>query len=265
MISDRWTGPDSYERFMGRWSRALAREFLRWLARPPQGHWLEVGCGTGALTSSILDASDPASVVAADPSETFVDYARSAIASPRVRFVVAGADRLPPRPDGYDVVVSLLVVNFLPDPPAALAAMRKLATERGVVAASVWDYPEGMEFLARFWGAAVRLDPEARRYDERERFAVCSRSGLAAAFGEAGFEGVDVDTLEIRTRFRDFEDYWEPFVGGPGPAPGYLSTLSPDRQRALAAELDASLPRGDDGAIDLSARAWAVRAPAGSG
>ena len=256
---DVWAGARGYERFMGRWSRALNRAFVLWMGIPPGRHWLEVGCGTGALTSQILENGRPASVVATDPSDPYIAHARAALPDRRVEFLTAGADELPNRAAGYDVVASSLVLNFLPDPTAALRAMRSLATEDGVVAACVWDYAGGMQFLRRFWDAAVELDDTARQYDEGERFPICSPSALEAAFREAGLSPVGVETLEVATRFKDFADYWTPFVGGPGPAPGYLASLPTERQQDLARRLAATLPRNEDGSIALTARAWAAR------
>jgi SAM-dependent methyltransferase len=259
---DLWESASAYETFMGRWSRELARAFVMWLGMPPGLHWLEVGCGTGALTSGILEIGRPASVVATDASEQFIGHARAALPDHRVQFHPASADKLPTRVGGYDVVASSLVLNFIPDPRAALRAMRSLAADHAVVAACVWDYAGGMEFLRRFWDAAIELDPGARQYDEGERFPICSPSGLEAAFRQAGFSRTTVEALQVATRFQDFDDYWSPFVGGPGPAPGYLSSLSTRRQQALASRLAATLPRDEDGSIALTAKAWAARAEA---
>jgi len=257
---DTWAGASTYERFMGRWSRELARAFVLWLGIPPGRHWLEVGCGTGALTSRILQIGRPASVMATDPSEQFVVHARATLPDHRVQFLTAGADKLPTKAAGYDVVASSLVLNFLPDPTAALREMRSLAAEDGVVATCLWDYAGGMQLLRRFWDAAVELDPTARQYDEGQRFPICSPSALEAAFREAGYSRVGVEALEVATRFQDFDDYWTPFVGGPGPAPGYLSSLPAQRQQEIARRLAATLPRNEDGSIALTAKAWAARA-----
>lgn len=259
---DLWESGSSYERFMGRWSRELGRSFVSWLDVPPGRRWLEVGCGTGALTSAILDVGRPASVVATDASPQFVAHARSAVADPRARFLTARANELPTSPAGYDAVVSSLVLNFIPDPVAALREMGSLAVEDGFVAACVWDYAEGMQFLRRFWDAVVELDPSARQYDEGERFPICSPSGLEDAFRQAGFPSVRIEALEVPTRFKDFDDYWSPFVGGPGPAPGYLASLSSRGQKDLESRLAETLPREEDGSIALTARAWAARAEA---
>ena len=238
----------------------MARAFVIWLEVPPDRHWLEVGCGTGALTSGILDVGQPAAVVATDASEQFIEHARAALPDQRVQFLTARADQLPRRAGGYDVIVSSLVLNFISDPTAALREMRSLAADGGIVAACVWDYAGGMQFLRRFWDAAVELDPEARQHDEGERFPICSPSALETAFREAGFSGVDVEGIRVETRFEDFEDYWTPFVGGPGPAPGYLSSLTYEGQQDLARRLADTLPRNEDGSITLSAKAWAARA-----
>jgi len=247
---------------MGRWSRALARAFVSWLGMPPGRHWLEVGCGTGALTPAILEIGQPASVVATDASEQFVAHARAVLPDQRVQFRAASADTLPARAGGYGVLASSLVLNFIPDPVAALRAMRALAADRAVVAACVWDYAGGMEFLRRFWDAAVELDPAARQHDEGQRFPICSPPGLGAALRQAGFSQIEVEALDVPTHFRDFDDYWGPFVGGPGPAPGYLSSLTAQRQHALGNRLAETLPREADGSIALTARAWAARADA---
>lgn len=262
-LEDRWESASAYERFMGRWSRELGRRFVSWLGVAPGGHWLEVGCGTGALTSAILEIGHPATVLATDSSEQFVAHARAAFTDPRARFGVAGVDELPARAGGYDVVASSLVLNFLPDPAAALGQMRSLVAETGTVAACVWDYAGEMQFLRHFWDAAVELDPAARAHDEGVRFPICSPAGLESAFRQAGLSHVEVEPLEVATPFRDFEDYWTPFVGGPGPAPGYLASLPIGQQRALASRLEATLPRGSDGSIALTARAWAARARQG--
>ena len=149
---DRWDGGESYDLFMGRWSRALARSLVGWLDVPPGRHWLEVGCGTGALTEQVCELADPASVVAVDPSPHFVGHARAHLEDPRVEFLIAGADALPQRSGGFDVVVSSLVLNFIPDPVAGVTSMREAAADEGLVAACVWDYAGGMEFLRRFCG-----------------------------------------------------------------------------------------------------------------
>ncbi len=256
---DKWLAGDAYEAYMGRWSRALARKFVEWLGASGSANWLDVGCGTGALTSAICDLSEPASVVACDPSEPFIEHARRNFPDARVSFVVAGADALPRREGGFDAVVSGLVLNFVPHPEQALVSIRERLRPGGFAAAYVWDYAEGMEFLRCFWDEAVVLDPRASRLDEGRRFPLCAPEALASTFRAAGLEQVDTDPLEIPTEFSDFEDYWTPFLRGTGPAPSYVGSLDPESRASLRDRLRRRLDTAGDGRIRLRARAWAVR------
>ena len=262
-IRDGWAAGSAYESFMGRWSRRLAPGFVSWLGIPSGAHWLDVGCGTGALTDAICRHAHPASVVACDPAEAFIEHARRHSQDARADYVVAGVGGLPGRPGGYGSVSSLLALNFFPDPPAAVAEMRSLAAAHGVVSACVWDYGDGMGFLRSFWDAAVATDAAARGLDEGERFPLCRPGALADLFRRGGLTEVRCDPIEIVTEFVSFEDYWQPLLGGTGPAPSYVASLGADRRRALARTLDEILPRGRDGAIALPARAWAVRGRSG--
>lgn len=255
---DAWTTAAAYEQFMGRWSRRIAREFIAWLRIPAGTHWLEVGCGTGALTAAVCDQSAPASVVACDPAGPLIDFARAQLRDTRVSFIVAGAGQLPRRAEGYGSISSLFALNFLPDIPAAVAEMHSVVNVDGLVSACVWDYAGGMEFLRRFWDAAVSLDPGARLLDEAARFPVCRPAALLRTFRAAGFADVRCEPIEIPTTFADFADYWHPFLGGTGPAPSYVAAIDESRRRALAEQLDHSLPRAHDASIPLVARAWAV-------
>jgi SAM-dependent methyltransferase len=244
---------------MGRWSRPLARAFVEWLHPKPSANWLEVGCGTGALTSIICDLCEPASVVASDPSEPFIEYARKHLPDARVSFIVAGAEALPHRDGGFDVAVSGLVLNFLPDPEAAVACIRQRLRSDGTVAAYVWDYAEGMEFLRLFWEEAVALDPRARARHEGKRFPLSPAPALGSLFRTGGLAQVETRALEIPTDFTTFDDYWTPFLRGTGPAPSYVASLDPDKRQLLKERLERCLPAGSDGRIPLRARAWAVR------
>jgi SAM-dependent methyltransferase len=256
---DRWTGGDDYEAYVGRWSRMVAPLFIDRLAIPPDARWLDVGCGTGALTSAILDRADPQTIVGVDPSADFVDVAARRQTDSRVRFAVAGASALPLEDGSVDVVVSGLVLNFVPDIPAALSEMRRVAVSGGTVAAYVWDYAGRMDLMRRFWDAAIASDPDAAAYDEGSRFPICSPGGLLDAFEAAGLTAVDVHALDVTTRFRDFDDYWAPFLTGVGAAPAYAASLGPDAQAALRERLGVMLPIAADGSIELIARAWAVQ------
>jgi len=259
---DKWATGDAYEAFMGRWSRRLAAQFIRWLGPEPGLTWLDVGCGTGALVSTICSLADPSSVVACDPSESFVEHTRSRVADPRVSVVVGGAGGLPKRPNGFDRVVSGLVLNFLPDPRQSVEEMRARSRPGGVVGAYVWDYAGRMEFLRVFWDEVVAVDAKARDLDEGVRFPMCRRDALESIFRDAGLRDTRSAALEIPTRFEAFSDYWEPFLGGTGPAPSYVASLSAANRRQLRDRLERRLVPGTDGGIALVARAWAVQGTA---
>jgi SAM-dependent methyltransferase len=256
---DTWAAGDLYEPYVGRWSRKVAAEFLGWLRVPPQAAWLDVGCGTGALTDVILAQAQPASVTGIDASAGFIDHARGHIADPRASFEVGDAQELKVPPQSFDAAVSGLVLNFVSQPERALAGMARAVRPGGTVAAYVWDYAEGMALMRRFWDAAVALNPAAEELDEGRRFTLCHPAPLEALFSQAGLQSVEVQPLVVATPFRDFDDYWSPFLGGQGPAPGYAMALHEDDRAALRERLRAALPAGPGGAIELGARAWAVR------
>jgi SAM-dependent methyltransferase len=257
--TDTWAAGATYEDFMGRWSRRIAPRFVSWLSVRPAAHWLDVGCGTGALADAICAGANPSSVVACDPSEPFIAYARQRQADPRVSLVVAGVGKLPTRPGGFDGVASLFALNFFPEPEAAIEGMRRVTAPDGLVSACVWDYAGRMEFLRHFWDAAAAVDASAAALDEGRRFPICRPDALESLFRSGGLSDVVCDAIEIPTRFATFAELWKPFLGGTGPAPSYVAGLDPSQREALAARLDRSLPRDRDGSISLMARAWAVR------
>jgi SAM-dependent methyltransferase len=247
---------------MGRWSRQIAAKFLDRLDPAPELTWLDVGCGTGALTATVLARAKPASITGVDPAEPFIIAARSAINDDRARFEVADARSLPLADGSVDMAVSGLCLNFVPEPERALAEMSRVTCPGGSVAAYVWDCSDadGMQMLRRFWDAAVHLDPEAAALDVGSRMPLCHPEPLLSLFASAGLRTVEVGHITIDTVFPDFDDYWRPFEGGTGgPAPVYVQRLDQDQRAALEAELRNTLPVEDDGSIHLTARAWAVR------
>ena len=256
--SDGWNAGSIYEEFMGRWSRPLAREFIGWLGVPVSAHWLDVGTGTWVVPEAIFSLSDPISVVGCDPSEDFVAAARERVPDPRFEVALAGVGDLPQQKNGYNAVVSCLALNFFPDPVAALEEQLEVTKVGGVVAACVWDYAGKMQFLRYFWDAATRVDRRAAELDEGRRFPICTPDALERAFEQAGAGEVRSVGLEVPTVFADFDDFWWPFLGGTGPAPGFVATLSDEQREALSADLRQCLPRSEDGTISLVARAWAV-------
>lgn len=257
-VRDVWAAGDLYEPYVGRWSRLVAREFLEWLALPAAQHWLDVGCGTGALSGAVLAQCAPASVTGIDPSAAFIEYARAHVEG-LVHFQVGDAQALPLVPASVDAAVSGLVLNFVPRPAIAVAEMVRVVRAGGTVAAYVWDYAGRMELMRYFWDAAAELDPAARALDEGPRFPLCQPTALADLFAGAGLQRVEVRAIDVPTRFRDFDDYWSPFLGGQGPAPGYAMSLAEPRRAALRDLVRSRLPSAADGTIALLARAWAVR------
>ncbi|MFZ5895317.1 MAG: class I SAM-dependent methyltransferase [Myxococcota bacterium] len=258
---DNWNLGDAYERYMGRWSRLIADRFLEWLAAPPSSHWLELGCGTGALSAAICETQNPASLIACDPSQPFIEYARARI-DPTQRecsFHVLSTPELPHRAGGFDLAISGLVLNFLPDPLATLLALRNRTRDGGQIAAYVWDYRGGIEFLHHFWQIACMLDPGAARLDESRRFANWREDNLTSLFVDVGLTHVRSELLTIGTDFPHFDDFWQPFLGGVGPAPAYAMSLSPTQRETLRAELHERLLPDSNGHIRLAARAIAVR------
>lgn len=256
---DVWAAGDQYEPYVGRWSRLVAREFLDWLAVAPGKDWLDVGCGTGALTRSILESASPRSVKSVDASPAYIEYARARIGGPVATFGVADAQSLPLEDSSVDAAVSGLVLNFVPDSSRAASEMARALRAGGVAAAYVWDYAGRMELMRHFWDAAVDLDPAARDLDEGVRFPICRSEPLRALFSAAGLRDVETRAIDVPTVFRDFDDYWTPFLGGQGPAPGYCLSLDEARRTTLRERLRARLPVQPDGRIPLTARAWAAR------
>ncbi|HEX5091688.1 MAG TPA: methyltransferase domain-containing protein [Burkholderiales bacterium] len=258
-VSDTWERGNPYEQYVGRWSRGIAPQFLSWLGVPSGKRWVDVGCGTGALSAAILDRCSPASVTGVEPSEGFLKTARENLAA-RVTLRQGSATEIPLADGAADVIVSGLVLNFVPEPQAALREMARVTGKGGTIAAYVWDYAGRMELMRHFWDAAAELDPAAAKLDEGVRFPLCQPEALSARFAGAGLKDVEVGALDIPTTFEDFEDYWKPFLGGQGPAPAYTMSLDEAARTRLRDRLAERLPTRPDGSIALTARAWAVRA-----
>lgn len=258
-VYDAWSAADAYERYMGRWSRRLAISFIDRLDAAADLAWLDVGCGTGALSAAVLDLTAPASLVAIDPSPGFVEHAAKVIDDGRARFVVGVAEELPVGDTSVDVVVSSLAYNFVRDRGRALAEVLRVLKPGGRFAFTVWDYPMGgVGFIDVFWKAAAALDPQVATLDEALRFPFCHDGSLADELEGAGFAGISVDSVVIDTTFSDFEDMWIPFTLGSGPAPGYVAGLDSGHVDALRQRLRSEVEeRG--GLAGLQARAWMGR------
>lgn len=257
-LSDTWERGDPYEQYMGRWSRQIAPRFLTWLDVPEGRHWLDVGCGTGALSAAILDHCAPASVTGIEPSEGFLNRARNRLAG-KVVLHRSDAESIPLDSSSVDVAVSGLALNFIPDQQAALAEMTRVIRNEGILGAYIWDYAGKMEFIRHFWDAVLDLDPESANMDEAVRFPLCNPLALTELFQWSGLQAVEVTAIDIPTHFSSFEDFWNPFLGGQGPAPAYAMALDEARRARLRDHIQQRISVQVDGSILLTARAWAVR------
>jgi SAM-dependent methyltransferase len=255
----RWSSGEAYDGYVGRWSRLVAAEFIPWLGVRAGATWIDIGCGTGKLSRSILRIAAPSRVVSLDPSAGYLDRARASTADPRIEFRRGNDQDVRSLGIAADAVVSGLVLNFVPDALEALRAAAEVTARGGLIAAYVWDYAEGMTMLRHFWDAAIEEDPAARSKDEGVRFAICARGALEAAFERAGLDDVVGRPIEVTDRYADFEEYRTPFLSGEAPAPGYLASLPEDRQTKLREVVGSRLPTAPDGSIALTCRAWAAR------
>jgi SAM-dependent methyltransferase len=254
LVSDTWERGSPYERYVGRWSRTVAPLFLAWLGIGRARTWLDVGCGTGALSAAILDHCHPSAVTGVEPSDGFLQTAAQNLGN-RARLEKGSATAIPVPAVSIDVVVSGLVLNFVPDPVAALAEMKRVASADGTVAAYVWDYAGKMDLMRWFWDAAAELDPHAKSMDEGVRFPLCQPDALRGLWERGGLQRVETTPIDIATPFTSFEDYWQPFLGGQGPAPAYAMSLDEAARDRLRDRLAQRLA----GRLSLGARAWAVR------
>lgn len=257
---DKWTSGPAYDQWMGRWSRLLADEFLIWLGLSSSSRWLDVCCGSGVLTEAIVHRCAPAQVVGVDASPQQIEFARSRRTGPGVSFGIGDAQALSFADSSFNAAVCGLGLNFVPQPERALQEMCRVTAPDGIIAIYVWDYAEGARFLRAFWDAAADVDPSSSAYDQARRFPWCNPQGLQSLFESAGLGQIMVRELEITTRFADFDDYWRPLLTGQGSAPNYLAAQDKSMQNAIRERLRESLPRSRNGAIELPARAWAVRA-----
>jgi SAM-dependent methyltransferase len=256
---DNWASGDLYEPYVGRWSRLVAQEFLEWLDSPVGGHWLDVGCGTGALSQTILTVCNPNKIKGVDRSDGFVAYARNKVNDPRATFEVGDAQAMPVDSGLYDSAVSGLVLNFVPEPAKMISEMSRAVKKDGSVAVYVWDYADKMQLMRHFWDAAIALDPAVADLDEAPRFPVCNPNALRELFQTTGLKQVETRAIDVDTQFKDFDDYWNPFLGGQGPAPTYAMSLSEEKRTQLRERIRAGLPFASDGSVPLIARAWAAK------
>jgi SAM-dependent methyltransferase len=244
-------GADAYDRFMGRYSVPLAPLLTDFAMVAAGQRVLDVGCGPGALTAELVRRLGPAAVSAVDPSETFIAAAQAR--HPGVSVQRASAELLPFGDNEFDASLAQLVVHFMADPVGGLREMARVTREDGIVAACVWDHAGGQGPLSLFWAAAHELDPEV---EDESRLAGARAGHLAELFDATGLHRVEQGSLAVNVEHPSFEDWWEPFTLGVGPAGAYAAGLDGNRQTALRDLCRERLPPPP---FVLTARAWVAR------
>jgi len=255
------TDADAYERLMGRWSRLLAEDFLAFAGIAPAERVLDLGCGTGALALALAARAEPRSILGIDIAERYVDHARRRATDPRLEFAVGDAVALDFADGSFDRSLSLLALNFVPEPARALAEMRRVTRRGGVVAAAVWDFAGGLVYQRIFWDTAAALDPEADRARARHFSSPLTRaSELEAGFAAARLLDVESRMLTIRMRYASFADYWQPIANAQGPVGDYVKRLPAPALATLAAAVERAYRSGGaDGPRSMAATAWAAK------
>jgi len=261
-LKDSWESSSPYELFMGRWSRLAAELFIEQFDWQRQQDWLDVGCGTGAMSRVVLERCEAKNLIGVDPSAEFVGHAQKYLGSERAQFSLGDAEALDQETQSIDRCVSAFVLNFVPDTSKSLMEMKRVLRPEGRIGILLWDYAAGMGMLRKFWDAAIEIQPAAQELDEGVRFPICREGALAELCEELGFQDVQSRALDIECNFESFDDYWTPFEGKVGPAPSFMESLKADESEALKEKLRESLAIEADGSIRLISRAWAVSAVA---
>ncbi len=247
----------AYERFMGRWSRAVGEVFVDWLAPPAGARWLDVGCGTGVFTELILDSSSPSAVFGVDPAQAQIDHASRRPVGQRVDFQVADAQTLPFPDASFDIVASALVINFIADRPRALSEMRRVLRAGGLVAAFVWDFEAE---LSPSWPLRLAMRPTGADVPPVPGTGESSVGALTTLFEQAGFDRIATRSITVTVPFPDFDAFWQAQTPGYSPIGKMIAAMmSADRLR-LIETVRAGLPVSPDGSIQYPARANAIKA-----
>ena len=247
----------AYERFMGRWSRAVAPVFLDWLGARPRADWLDVGCGTGILAETLLEICAPASVHAVDPAPAQVEAAARGPAAGRAVFQVADARSLPFPDAAFDVVAAALVINFIPDRPPALAEMRRVARAGGLVAGYVWDFAAELSPSGPLRKAMRRFGTDVPAIPGTE---VSRPEALRALFQAAGFEKIETRTVDVCLAYTDFQDFWQAQTPGYAPTTKIIAAMKESERMRLMHAVQSAVPTGPNGSIEYCARANAIKA-----
>jgi SAM-dependent methyltransferase len=251
----------AYEIFLGRWTQRLAGPLIDFAAFPGSGRLLDVGCGTGSLARAMATRWPARGVTGVDVAKPYVAYAQAQPRLDNLAFEIADAARLPFADNTFDGAVAQLVLNFVPDPVAALTEMKRVTAPGGRLAAAVWDFRGGLVYQRIFWDTAAGIDPgAATARDKLFAGALALPDGLPRAFAAAGLAQIEQASLTIRMDYASFEDYWVPLCGGQGPVGTYLVSLAPElRARIEQAVAVAYRSGAPDGPRSMTATAWAVR------
>ena len=244
-------GADAYEAFMGRYSRGLSAPFADFTGIEAGQRALDVGCGPGILTEELVARLGAGAVAAVDPSPSFIEAARAKL--PGVTVAEASADALPFPDEAFDATLAQLVVHFMPDPVAGLREMGRVTRAGGVVAASVWDHAGGQGPLGVFWRAAH--DAGGDVIDE-SGLPGAREGHLAELFEASGLHDITSTALTVNREHPSFDDWWEPYTLGVGPAGAYVARLDESQRAELRERCRALLP---DGPFTQGARAWTAR------
>ncbi len=251
----------AYDQFMGRWSRLIAPRLIEFAEIPDYSQILDVGCGTGSLTCTIAELKPHCHIIGIDASKEYIIYARSHRLIDRVSFEIGDAQNLMFSDAEFDNILSLFVLNFIPNPKRALYEMKRVTRPGGVITAAVWDYGDRMDMLRLFWDAATTVDPRAAKLHERN-MPLCREGDLSGLWRDVGLEHIYEQSLEIEMKFRSLQDYWEPFLVGQGPAGAYVKQIA-SRSSYLPLIRDEVKRRlllhEETDPFTLHARAWAVR------
>ena len=253
----RFDDSAAYERFMGRWSRAVAPMFLDWLGARPRASWLDVGCGTGILAEALLELCGPASVHAVDVAPAQIKAAARGPAAGRAVFQVADVCELPSPDASFDVVASALVINFVPARARAVAEMRRVARAGGLVAGYVWDFAEELSPSGPLRRAMRRFGVEVPGIPGAEASRI---EALRTLFQAAGLERIETRTIDVCLAYADFNDFWQAQTPGYAPTTKIITAMKNSERRRLMHAVQSALPAGPNGSIEYCARANAIKA-----
>jgi len=254
-----FTNAYAYDQFMGRWSRLLAPRVVQFAEIPIQGYILDVGCGIGALAFTIAEMMPGCRVIGIDSSKEYINYAKSRNNSCMVHFEIGDIQNLAYSDATFDNTLSLLVLNFVPNPARAVSEMARVTKSSGKVVGAVWDYDDRMQMLRLFWDAVLEVDGKAALSHEKH-MPLCRAGELSGLWKSTGLDNVNEQSLEIKMDFKSFQDYWEPFLLGQGPAGAYLKQVSHDNLIILREAVKRQLGIRDETApFTLDGRVWAVR------